>query len=334
MSNPFTKAEIVELLQVRGEEQQRLFVEARRQRTAVWGDRIVLRGVVEITNLCKVNCDYCPMRRDNTKNNDIYIMTPAQIMEAVQMIKEANIHIVFFQAGEIPQTTKIVAQVIPQIRALYNNDVEILLNLGNKPHKDYALFKELGANSYIIKHETSDPDLHLKIRHETLDERLSYMRDLLNLGYNVGTGTIIGLPDQTIEIIAQDLLLGQELGVHMMSASTFVPAPNTPYENLGNGSLETTLNYIAISRLMNPHWLIPSVSALEKVRKDGQLMGLDAGANVMTINFTPDYSLEKYLIYGKERYIVKRDHVERLLRQVGLRTFPERWYDYLASRRN
>lgn len=334
MSNPFHKTEIIELLKVSGEEQQRLFAEARRRRSEVWGDRIVLRGVVEITNLCKVNCDYCPMRRDNTKQNDTYIMTPEQIMEAVALIKAAGIKIVFFQAGEIPQTTKIVAEVLPQIRELFNNDVEILLNLGNKPHKDYALFKALGANSYIIKHETSDPALHLKIRHETLDDRLTYMRDLLKLGYNVGTGTIIGLPDQTIESIAQDLLLGQELGVHMMSASTFVPAPNTPYANLPNGSLATTLNYIAISRLINPKWLIPSVSALEKVRKDGQLMGLEAGANVMTINFTPDYSLEKYLIYGKERYIVKRDHVEQLLQRVGLRTFPERWYEYLAASMN
>lgn len=332
MNNPFGQAEIVEMLKLRGDAQQQLFAEARRKRSETWGDRIVLRGVVEITNLCKVNCDYCPMRRDNTKSNDTYLMTVPQIMEAVEAIKAAGIKVVFFQAGEIPQTTKIITEVIPQIRALFQNDVEILLNLGNKPHKDYARFKELGANTYIIKHETSDPDLHLKIRHEPLEERLSYMRDLLELGFKVGTGTIIGLPGQTIESIAQDLLLGQALGVHMMSASTFVPAPNTPMDHLPNGSLETTLNYIAISRLMNPEWLIPSVSALEKVSKDGQLMGLEAGANVMTVNFTPDYSLQKYLIYGKDRYIVKRNHVETLLEQVGLRTFPERWYDYLAAR--
>ena len=125
MNNPFGQAEIVEMLKLRGDAQQQLFAEARRKRSETWGDRIVLRGVVEITNLCKVNCDYCPMRRDNTKSNDTYLMTVPQIMEAVEAIKAAGIKVVFFQAGEIPQTTKIITEVIPQIRALFQNDVEI-----------------------------------------------------------------------------------------------------------------------------------------------------------------------------------------------------------------
>jgi biotin synthase len=309
--------DIVELLRLRGTDQQQLFAQARERRAAVFGDRVVVRGVTEITNLCRVNCEFCPMRRDNTRSNDIFRLTSDDLVEAARTVKENGINVVFFQGGEIPQTTRIVGEAIPRIRQLYD-DVEILLNLGNKSREEYAYLREQGATSYILKHETSDPQLNERMRYETLESRLRCLQDLLDLGYRVGTGSIIGLPGQTLESIARDILLAREIGAHMSSVAPFIPAPNTPLANHPPGDTELTLNAIAATRLTEPTWLIPSVSALAKSMQGGQHHGFTAGANVLTINFTSDAHRERYLIYGKNRFVVRRDYAERVIAETGL----------------
>ncbi len=313
-----SKSEIVEMLRARGDAQEQLFAEARRLRAAARGDVAVLRGVIEITNLCRVNCDYCPMRKDNTATNSVFVLDEDQIMERVRAIHAAGIDVVFMQAGEIPKTTGIVGRVIPRILDLYDGQVEILLNLGGKKRKDFAHLKDQGATSYILKHETADPELHAKIRHESLDERLEYMDDLLDLGYKVGTGSIVGLPGQSLEDLADDILLAQRLGVHMSSVAPFIPAPRTPLEDHPPGDVDITLNMIAAMRVVEPTWLIPSVSALEKSRPGGQVLGFQAGANVMTINFSDAEHSDRYLIYGKNRFVVRNEHAAETLSRAGL----------------
>lgn len=313
-----SKLEIVEMLRARGDAQEQLFQEARRARAAVRGDVAVLRGVVELTNLCRVNCDYCPMRKDNTATNSIYVLDEEQVMDRARAIHAAGISVVFLQAGEIPRTTRIVGAVIPRIRELFNDEVEILLNLGGKKRSEFAYLKEQGATSYILKHETADPELHLKLRHESLADRLKYMEDLLDLGYKVGTGAIVGLPGQSLEDLADDILLAKRLGVHMSSVAPFVPAPRTPLENHPSGDVDVALNMIAAMRLVEPRWLIPSVSALEKNRPGGQVLGFQAGGNVMTINFSDAEHADRYLIYGKDRFVVRSTHAMETLSRAGL----------------
>ncbi|EJR29917.1 biotin synthase BioB [Bacillus mycoides] len=313
------KHEVIERLTTIGKEQELLFQEARESRFQAYGDISLLRGVIELTNQCRVNCNYCPMRRDNMKNNNIFMLDEKAILNAAQNIKNNNINIVFFQAGEIPATTKFIGEIIPKVKEIFNGDVEILLNLGVKKREEYKYLRDQGATSFILKHETSDPILHEALRHEPLKVRIQAITDLLELGYFVGAGSIIGLPNQSIESIAEDILLAKRLGVHMSSVSTFIPAPNTPLENLPNGSINTTLNAIATMRLLSPQWLIPSVSALEKTMKGGQVLGYHAGANVMTINFTPDSQSDKYLIYGEDRFVVKLNHAQETLKSAGLK---------------
>ncbi|SDM58825.1 biotin synthase BioB [Allokutzneria albata] len=313
-----TVAEITELLRARGEAQDQLFSEARRCRATAWGDVAVLRGVVEVTNLCRVNCDYCPMRRDNTVSNSIYVLDVEQIVARAREIHAAGIDVVFLQAGEIPKTTKIVGEAIPRIRELFNDNVEILLNLGNKKRSEYAYLKDQGATSYILKHETSDPALYAKLRHETFASRMRCMEDLLDLGYKVGTGAMVGLPGQSLESVAEDILLAKRLGVHMSSIAPFIPAPGTPLADHAYGDVDVALNAIAAMRIVEPTWLIPSVSALAKTRGDGQLRGFQAGANVMTINFSDPEHAGKYLIYGKDRFVVRREHATRALTGAGM----------------
>ncbi|MGW3571402.1 biotin synthase BioB [Streptomyces sp. NPDC000941] len=313
-----TKQDMVELLALRGKEQEELFARARRIREEVFGDHVVVRGVTEIGNACRVNCDFCPMRRDNTRENDTFLAGPDDLVDAARVIKDNGINVVFFQAGEIPQTTRVVGEALPRIRELYDDDVEVLLNLGNKKRGEYAYLREQGATSYILKHETSDPDLNLRMRHETLESRLRCLTDLIELGFKVGTGGIVGLPGQTLAHIADDIVMARELGAHMCSFSPFVPAPHTPLEHLEPGDVDTTLNALAICRIVRPDWLVPAVSALAKNRKDGQRSGFLAGANVLTINFTHGRNADRYLIYGKERFVVRSDHAMRVLDSVGL----------------
>jgi biotin synthase len=310
--------EIVQMLSFRGNDQKNLFDAARAKRDEVFGPKVVLRGVIEVSNLCRVNCDYCPMRRDNTKENFIFTLTHQQLVETAEKIKDNDLNVVFLQAGEIPQTTTVVNEAIPKIKNIFDGQVEVLLCLGNKTEQEYYSMKKNGADSYILKFETSNPSLHYKLRYESLETRLFHLKTLLKLGYRVGTGTIVGLPGQSLEDLAKDIALATELDTHMASASPFIPAPNTPLSSYSSGSLDITLNTMAIMRLMSPKYLIPSVSALEKLEQGGQMKGLMVGANVLTINFTPEIQKNKYLIYGKERYVVKKEYVENLLKATGL----------------
>jgi len=311
--------DVLEMLRLRGRDQEQLFASARAARQAALGDEVVVRGVTEITNQCRVNCAFCPMRRDNGRQNSGYRLTSDELVEAAARVRAHGIDVVFFQGGEIPQTTRTVGEALPRIRELYGGAVEILLNLGNKSREEYAYLREQGATSYILKFETGDRDLNLRMRHETLESRLACLRDLLDLGYRVGTGAIVGLPGQDLASVARDVVLARELGVHMCSVSPFVPAPDTPLADHPPGDLEVTLNAIAAIRLLEPRWLVPSVSALEKTHQGGQHRGFAAGANVLTVNFTADLHRGRYLIYGKERFVVHHDYAHRLVSATGLR---------------
>ncbi len=312
------KEEVLDMLAAEGPTQQALFERARRLRREHFDDRVVVRGVIEITNLCRVNCSYCPMRRDNTRDNNTFRLGIDEIMGAAKEIQACGIGVVFFQAGEVPQTTTLLAEVIPRVKDLFNGDVEVLLNIGIKSHNEYELLRRKGADSAILKYETSDVGLHLHHREEALERRLECIRTLQSLGYRVGSGTIVGLPGQTREILADDVLLSRDLNLDMSSSSPFLPAPGTPLAEAPPGDLPTSLNTMAAMRVLLPGALIPSVSALERLRPGGQLMGLNAGGNVLTINFTPQSRTADYLIYGKNRYLVRIDHVRRLLDEAGL----------------
>jgi len=314
----WNRATLSSWLQAKDEQQQRLFAAARHARRTAFGDRVIVRGLMEVTNLCRVNCEFCPMRRDNMRRNTIFELSEAQILETAARIKESGINIVFLQAGEVKKTTQIVGNVLPKIRTMFGGVVELLLCLGNKSEEEYIFLRNQGATSYILKHETSDPELNEKVRHSSFVNRIEGLRTLVRTGYKVGTGAIVGLPGQTIESIADDLLLARDIGAHLVSASPFIPAPDTPLAHNPPGDLNITLNFIALARLLNPRWLIPSVSALETRRSGGQSAGLAAGANVLTVNFTPVNERGNYLIYGKDRYIVRNDHVNEIVAKSGM----------------
>ncbi len=310
------RSDIVELLRLRGAEQQELFEQARRVRRDHFGDAAVMRGVIEVASACVQNCTYCPMRLDNKMPR--YVYRSERIVELAAHIHRTGIRTVSLQAGDVPRTTQTVGKAIPEIRRIFGGEVDILLVLGDKSREEYAYLREQGATSYILKHETADPALHLRHRFYPLEERIAHLEDLLSLGYRVGTGTIVGLPGQTLEMLADDILLARSLGVRMCSASPFVPAAGTPLADAEPGDVNLTLTALAVMRLAMPAALIPSVSALQKQAPGAQALGFAAGANVITVNFTPVREQASYPIYGADRFVVGQTYAARVLEEAGL----------------
>jgi biotin synthase len=309
-----TKAELVELLQAKGDLQQELFRQARLMRKKCGADDVLVRGVIEISNFCQKNCDYCAMRAINGEL-DRYRMSATEILSIAEEIRRANISIAFLQSGQDRQCDETIAEVIPELKKM---GLHVLLCLGERPQEVFDRFAALGADSYILKFETSDPKIYRDIAHTSLARRLQCLDWLKEAGYKVGTGNIVGLPNQTLDTIAEDILLAQKIRPDFISASPFIPNGNTPLEQLPYGNLDLTLNTLAIYRLLLPTARIPTVSALEKMQKGGQLMGFNAGANIMTINFTPPRRRDKYMIYSEKRFVVSLDHAIETINQAGL----------------
>lgn len=312
----FSRDELRRLLLLTGEAQQELFRQARAARHAAGADEVKLRGVIELTNYCQKTCDYCAIRAGN-KDLSRYRMTEDNIMGLAESIREAGIGTVFLQGGQDPKTDPLISAVIPRIRR--ELDCEVLLCMGEKPRAIYQEWAALGATSYILKFETSDPKLYDEIVRTPLAKRLDCLRWLKETGMEVGTGNIVGLPGQTMETLIDDILLAEELEPDFLSSSPFIPNEGTPLETISEGDVDMTLNTMAVYRLLFPGALVPTVSALEKLRGGGQLAGLQAGANVITINFTPKDFRDKYAIYSaKGRFIVSGNHALHIIEDAGL----------------
>jgi biotin synthase len=316
----FTREDLRHMLLARGEAQQDLFARARQARHLAGADEVKLRGVIELTNYCQKTCDYCAIRAGN-KDIERYRMTEDVIMALAENVRAAGIGTVFLQGGQDPKTDKMISAVIPRIRRELG--CEVLLCLGEKPRHVYEEWAELGATSYILKFESSSPELYYQVVRTSLPKRIDCIRWIKATGMEIGTGNIVGLPGQTIEHLIDDILLAEELQPDFVSSSPFIPNEGTPLETIDEGDVDATLNTMAIYRILFPHALVPTVSALEKLRGGGQAAGLQAGANVITINFTPKDYREHYAIYSaKNRFIVSDGHAHKIIEEAGLKVRP------------
>lgn len=310
-----TVPDILPLLTAAGSLQEDLFATARRVRREAGQDGVTLRGVIEMSNHCQKGCDYCAMR---TANQAIarYTLSADDIILLAGKIKEAGINIAFLQGGQNPGSDQLLEQVVPVIRNELG--MKVLLCVGERPKETYNRFFSWGAGSYILKYETSDPVLYHSITHGRLEKRLQCVEWIRESGMKIGTGNIVGLPGQSLESLANDILLDVRIKPDFVSSSPFIPNSNTPLRDSPKGSADITLNTIAILRIILKTPLIPSVSALEIARPDGQTAGLNAGANVFTINFTPTEKRDLYRIYSASRFIVSLEHAMNAVKRAGL----------------
>ena len=311
----FTRDEIKRQLQARGAEQQELFEHARHVRNTAQGDKLNIRGVIELSNSCSENCLYCAMRRDNRLLNR-YTLNEEMILAVADQIINAGIPTVFLQSGESVKCGYLLDSVIPKIYQKYN--CSILLCAGKKDSETYRRYKEAGADGYILKFETANPSLYEAATGSSHAERLLCIRNIRSSGMKLGTGNIAGLPNQTLDDIVDDIFLAIELLPDFVSVSPFIPNSGTPYEKNSKGDIDLTLNIMAIWRIVFPDALIPTVSALEYIHPEGQAAGLNAGANVITVNFTPKENRDKYAIYAKDRFVVNIDHAYKTAKQAGM----------------
>lgn len=297
-----TKAEWILLIQNRDEETaEYLFELARSIRKDHFGNKIYTRGLIEFTNYCKNNCFYCGIRRDN-READRYRLTLEQILECCKNGYALGFRTFVLQGGEDGcYTDERMIEIIHTIKKHYP-DCAITLSLGERSCESYQRMYEAGADRYLLRHETADevhygqlhpPELSAKNRKECL-------YNLKKIGYQTGTGFMVGSPGQTPECLAEDMMFIRELNPHMVGIGPFVPHHETPFAKEAGGTVELTLYMLGLLRVMLPNVLLPATTALGSIDSKGREKGVLAGANVVMPNLSPVSVRKKYELYDNK----------------------------------
>ncbi len=282
------------------EEDQALFQTADRVRQKKMGDEVHLRGIVEFSNICAQNCLYCGLRRDNHRLRR-YRMTPGEILDCAREALEAGLKTVVLQSGEDPWFTRDrLSGLIRRIKE--ETGLIVTLSVGERPAGDYRAWKQAGADRYLLKQETASPALFARLRPgRTLTERLDSLRALRGLGYEVGSGNMVGLPGQTAKDLVADIQLFKEWDFDMIGIGPFIPHPSTPLAGSPPGDLQRSVKILALTRILtgDPH--LPATTASGVLDPQGRKKALLAGANVVMPDITPLKYREHYEIYPGKR---------------------------------
>ena len=268
-------------------------------RDDIYGKRVFIRGLIEISNYCKNDCYYCGIRRSN-KNAQRYRLSKEQILSCCENGYELGFRTFVMQGGEDAFfKDEVVCDIVSSIKERYP-DCAVTLSLGERSTESYRKMKEAGADRYLLRHETFDNTHYNKLHPVELDpeNRKRCLRDLKALGYQTGTGIMVGSPYQTLENIAEDLLFIKKLNPEMIGIGPFIPHKDTPFKNFESGTMEMTLRLISILRLLCPKALIPATTALGTISPQGREKGILAGANVIMPNLSPKEDRKKYMLYN------------------------------------
>ena len=290
-----SRSEAVELFRRR--ELGPLAAEARRISDEVFGDDVYLRGLIEYTNYCGVDCLYCGIRRSNS-NVKRYRLGKKEIIDAVIEGYGRGIRTFVLQGGEDPWfTTERLADICRGIKEV-TTEAALTLSCGIRPRRDYARLREAGADRYLMRFETSDPELHRHLRGGVgLEKRLKALSDLRAEGFQVGSGFMVGLPGERDDTLIRNVELCAELGVDMAGVGPFIPHSETPLGEAAQIPLERALYTTALLRIFCPRTHIPATTAAGSLEKDGRERMISCGANVLMPNLTPVEHKPDYLLY-------------------------------------
>ncbi len=275
--------------------------EAVRIRKKHYGDKVYIRGLIEFTNYCRNDCGYCGIRRGNLHARR-YRLTKEEILECCARGYELGFRTFVLQGGEDRWfTDERMADIIRSIRASYP-DCAITLSIGERSYESYRLLKEAGADRYLLRHETADEEHYGKLHPSemSLAVRKMCLYDLKFLGYQVGAGFMVGSPGQTADGLAKDLLFLKELRPHMVGIGPFVPHHDTRFAQEKAGSVELTLFLLSVIRILLPKVLLPATTALGTMDPQGREKGLQAGANVVMPNLSPQKNRKQYELYDNK----------------------------------
>ncbi|MDY4841778.1 MAG: [FeFe] hydrogenase H-cluster radical SAM maturase HydE [Alphaproteobacteria bacterium] len=288
------KEEIIRLL-ADEEHEQDLLQKADAVRRQYVGDEVHLRGLIEFSNICRNNCLYCGIRKGN-KNVVRYHMTPEELIKTARRAADMGFKTIVMQSGEdMYYTSERMCRIIEEIKKF---DVAVTLSIGERSYEDYKAFREAGADRYLMRIETTDKDLYHKLDPQmSWQKRYECLLIIKELGYELGSGIMVGLPEQTLESIADDLLFLQDLGVDMAGIGPFIPHPDTPLAQEKGGTLHLALRTMAVMRLLLPDINIPATTAMESLHPQGRIMALQGGANVVMPNVTEGEYRRLYELY-------------------------------------
>ncbi len=303
--NPFDSSTLRHLLSdgLAPAESEALHAEARRVARSRFGTGVYVRALVEVTNVCRNDCLYCGIRRSNGGVGR-YTLTPEEIVASCRRAYDAGLRTFVLQGGENPAfAERQVARVVEQLhRAM--PEAAITLSLGEQSRDTYRRWRDAGATRYLLRHETACPR-HYATLHPadmSFDHRMECLRTLRDLGYQVGTGMMVGTPGQTVDTLIRDLEFMADFRPEMIGIGPFLPHSATPLARCAPGELELTLRLVSILRLMHPSANIPSTTALATLHPEGRLRGVMAGANVVMPNVSPVGVRSRYNLYDSKAH--------------------------------
>jgi len=302
---------------------EKLFEYARKTRDRYYGNRVYMRGLIEFSNVCRMNCMYCGIRAGN-KKVERYRLTPEQILDCCRVGYALGYRTFVLQSGEdLWYTVDKLEYIIAEIKKLFPG-VAVTLSIGEKSEDEYRAFFEAGADRYLLRHETASRALYEKLHPgASFDNRINCLKTLKKIGYQVGAGFMVGLPGQTNEDLVEDLLFLKELNPHMIGIGPFIPHQETPLWGSKGGTVEDTLVMLALTRLMVPDCLLPATTAMGTLHPTGRERALLAGANVVMPNLSPTVVRAKYELYPNkictgDEAAECRNCIERRIRSIGM----------------
>ena len=272
-----------------------LFKEADRIRHENVGDEVHLRGLIEFSNICKCGCKYCGLRSAN-KEVERYRILKEDLIKTAKNAFDMGYQTLVLQSGEDEYFD--TDKMVEIIRELKKFDIALTLSIGEKTYDEYKAFKDAGADRYLLRIETTDEDLYKEMHpHASYENRKRCLYDLKSLGFETGTGCLVGLPNQTIESLADDILFFKELDADMVGIGPFIPHEQTPLAKAEKGDFWLALKVMALTRINLPDINIPATTAMETINPNGRLIALQSGANVVMPNVTSTEYRAKYEIY-------------------------------------
>lgn len=318
-THSLTREEWTILIQNRNSElAEYIFEQARAVRQEHYGNQVYIRGLIEFTNYCKNDCFYCGIRKSNSQASR-YRLEKNEILACCDKGYELGFRTFVLQGGEDGYfTDERMVDILSEIKRRYP-DCAITLSIGEKSYASYKKFYDAGAERYLLRHETYDEKHYSRLHPQVLSakQRQQCLYDLKEIGYQVGTGFMVGSPFQTAENLADDMLFIKELNPQMVGIGPFIPHKDTPFAKELTGTLELTLYMLGLLRLMLPKVLLPATTALGTIHPEGRELGILAGANVVMPNLSPMNVREKYLLYNNK--ICMGDEAAESVEQLKMR---------------
>lgn len=272
-----------------------------KQRKEIYGNSVYVRGLIEISNICKNDCLYCGIRRSNN-NADRYRLSQNEIIQCADVGYSLGFRTFVLQGGEDAYyTDDLLEEIISRLKCKYD-DIAITLSLGERSFDSYKRLYDAGADRYLLRHETAD-EMHYKILHPesmSFDNRMNCLNSLRQIGYQVGCGFMVGSPYQTPKSLAKDLKFIEKFQPDMCGIGPFIPHKDTVFKNEAAGTVELTCLLLSIIRLIKPNILLPSTTALGTIHPFGRERGIQSGANVVMPNLSPVSVRKKYELYDNK----------------------------------